>query len=194
MLTQKDIEYKPISVKELLVEMKDIATLVVDLAYAAVIFKDKSLAHEVIKLEREIDRLIYHLQINIMLAARDVEDAQALQSILRVAQVTDRISNAAGDIVYPILHGVEPHSLLLDGLKQLAEPFATVKVSSKSVLSKKKTNRLRLKTKLGVDILAIHRGEKWIVTPEEDMNIQADDDLIIRGGTTGVQKIRELAA
>jgi uncharacterized protein with PhoU and TrkA domain len=124
----EDLAKEPTSVKEVLVRIKDITTLIVDLSYATLILRDKTLAEEVITLEKEIDRLLRQMQTMIMLAARDTEDAEALQSILTVALAADRISNAAGDIVYPILKGVEPHPVLLEGLKQIDEPFVVARV------------------------------------------------------------------
>ncbi|MFQ5761749.1 MAG: potassium channel family protein [Candidatus Bathyarchaeia archaeon] len=194
MFAQKKLEYRPVSVKELLIEMKDTAMLMVDLAYATLIFKDKTLADEVVRLEQEIDKLIQHLQINIMLSARDVEDAQALQSLLQVALTTDRISNAAGDIVYPVLRGSEPHPILLEGIKKLDEPIVAVQVAPKSVLARKHMNRKLLRTKLGVDVLAVRRADKWMIAPEEHIPFHVNDTLIARGGTTGVEKLKEISA
>ena len=71
------IEYKPVSVRELLTEMKDTSELMIDLAYSAALFHSKELAEEVLELESYIDTLVYLLNMNAMLAARDAEDAEA---------------------------------------------------------------------------------------------------------------------
>ena len=51
------IAYKPIPVRELLVEMKNLSELMIDLAYSAALFNDKDLAEDVIALEEHIDTL-----------------------------------------------------------------------------------------------------------------------------------------
>jgi len=187
-------EYEPTSIKDILVRTKDITTLIVDLSYATLILRDKSLAEEVLKLEKDIDRLLHQMRNIIMLVARDLDDAEALQSILTVALATDRISNAAGDIVYPILKGVEPHPILLEGLKRLREPFVAANVSPKSVLCRKSMNSKSIRIKLGVDIVAVRRGDKWIIRPTGVDRILPGDMLIARGEDTGVAKLKELAA
>lgn len=189
----EDLAKEPTSVKEVLVRIKDITTLIVDLSYATLILRDKTLAEEVVTLEKEIDRLIHQMQTMIMLAARDTEDAKALQSILTVALATDRISNAAGDIVYPILKGVEPHPVLLEGLKQIDEPFVVARVSPKSVLCRKSMNSKSIRMRLGVDIVAVQRGDRWIIRPTGVDKILPDDILIARGENAGVEKLKELA-
>jgi len=45
------IAYKPIPVRELLSEMKNLSELMIDLAYSAALFNDKELAEVVLDLE-----------------------------------------------------------------------------------------------------------------------------------------------
>lgn len=194
MTARKKTDRKPASVKELLVEMRDAAMLAVDLAYATLVFKDRELADEVLRLERKIDSLIHDLQVKIMLTARDTKDALALQPILHAAVATDRISNAAGDIIYPILRGAEPHPIILEGLRKLDEPIISVQVSPSSSLCKKGTDGRALRAKLGVDVLAVRRTNQWIFGTENLDRIMPKDTIIARGEDTGVQKLRELAA
>ncbi|MBS7643737.1 potassium channel protein [Candidatus Bathyarchaeota archaeon] len=189
----ESIEYRPYPIKELLIRMKDTAMLVVDLAYAALLFKDKDLANEVLELEQEVDTLNYYLQINTMLAARDAKDAEALQSILRIASLTDRISDCAGDIVDTVLKGAEPHPIMLEGLRKMDEPLVVVKVSSNSRLNGKSLSQLRIRTKMGVNIIAIRRENKWIVDPDKTEKIFSEDVLIVRGSSTGVERLKSIA-
>ena len=64
------IEYQPIPVSDLLVEMKNLSELMIDLAYSAALFNDKELAEDVIELESRIDTLAYLLDMEIMIAAK----------------------------------------------------------------------------------------------------------------------------
>ena len=45
------------SIKDILIEMKNMSELMVDLSYSAVLFNSKDAAHEVLKLENRINRL-----------------------------------------------------------------------------------------------------------------------------------------
>ena len=93
-------KYSPVPVTELLANMQNMASLMLDLAYSSLIFKDDSgrLQKEVLRLESDIDKLITQLEVQIMLATRDVDDAMANISFLRIGQALNRISDAAADI------------------------------------------------------------------------------------------------
>ena len=92
------IEYKPIPVRELLLEMKNLSELMIDLAYSAALYNDKDLAEDVLALESRVDTLAYLLDMEIMVASRDPKDAEAMVGISIVAAATDKISDAAADI------------------------------------------------------------------------------------------------
>jgi uncharacterized protein with PhoU and TrkA domain len=47
--------------------------------------------------------------------------------------------------------------------------------------------------RLGVDIVAVQRGDRWIIRPTGVDKILPDDILIARGENTGVEKLKELA-
>ncbi|MBS7655902.1 potassium channel protein [Candidatus Bathyarchaeota archaeon] len=188
----EEIEYKPFTTGELLSRMKDAAMLMVDLSYAALMLKDKELANEVLELGKEIDTLNYHLQTTVMLATRDAEDAKASQSILKIAALTNRISDYAENIVDMVLRDEEVHSTFLEGLKIMDEPIALLQVTENSTILRKSLKELKIRTKIGVSILAIKRGLEWILNPDKNESFYPGDILIARGGSTGIEKLREL--
>ena len=89
---------QPRNVKELLVEAKDVSELMIDLAYAAVFFKDDDLAGEVEELEERLDGYLRRLREISMLAARSPEDAEAMANVLHLAGAIEKIGEAASDI------------------------------------------------------------------------------------------------
>src|SRR5436309_15627496 len=89
---------EPRNVKELLVEAKDASELLVDMAYAAVFFNDEDLADEVENLEARMDGYLRRLRTLAILAARSPEDAEAIESVLWIANAIDKIGDAASDI------------------------------------------------------------------------------------------------
>jgi len=106
------IEYKPIPVSDLLVEMKNLSELMIDLAYSAALFNDKELAEDVIELESRIDTLAYLLDMEIMIAARDAEDAETLIGVSTVASAADKISDAAADIAAIVTRNIGIHPIV----------------------------------------------------------------------------------
>ena len=85
------VEYTPVSVRETLIQMKDISELMIDLAYSAALFNNAGLAEEVMELEKRMDTLVYILNMNLMLAARDKEDAESLAGVAKVGSLTNSI-------------------------------------------------------------------------------------------------------
>jgi uncharacterized protein with PhoU and TrkA domain len=106
------IEYKPIAARELLLEMKNLSELMIDLAYSAALFNDKELAEDVLELESRIDTLAYLLDMEIMIAARDAADAEALIGVSTVAAATDKISDAAADIAAIVTQNIGVHPIV----------------------------------------------------------------------------------
>ncbi len=187
------VEYKPKPVREILLEMKNLSGLMIDLAYSAALFNDKDLAEEVLELEKKVDTLAYLLDMTIMIAARDAEDAEALAGVAKVAGATDKISDAAADIAVIVKQNIGIHPIVTEIFEKVEEHIARAIVGEKSVMTGKKIGKLNLTGRIGVDIIAIRRGGDWIVNPSNDEKILSGDILIARGTRLGISKFREIA-
>lgn len=190
MVELERIEYRPISVRDLLIEMKNLSELMLDLAYSAALFNSHELAEEVLALERHIDLLAYHLNMNMMMAARDVEDAEALLGVSRVSSSTDKISDAAADIATIVLRGIGIHPIVREAFERVEEHLARVEVNPGSPLAGKNLRDLEM----GVDVIALRRGRRWIIDPDEEEVIHVGDVLIARGAESGIEELRGLRA
>ncbi len=186
------IEYKPISVRELLREMKNLSELMIDLAYSAALFNDKELAEDVLELEKRVDTLAYHLDMVTMVAARDAEDAEALVGVSTVASATDKISDAAADIAAIVTQNIGVHPVVSEIFERLSKRLIKVKVNGTSVLVGKRISELELAPRMGIDIIAIFRNRDWIINPKEDEHLSAEDVLIARGTPSGLKELKEL--
>jgi uncharacterized protein with PhoU and TrkA domain len=183
--------YKPISIRELLIEMKNHSELMIDLAYSAILFNDRELAKEVLELEKEVDRLRDLLNMEVMLAVRDAEDARGGIGIANVAIATDKISDAAADIAYLVLRGIRLHKIVEEAFKVVEERVEKIELKEKSPLVKKRVEDIH--SEFGIDIIAIRRAGRWIINPADDVTLLPDSVLIVRGAEAGVEKIREVA-
>jgi len=193
MVRLEKIEYKPIPVRDLLVQMKDLSELMIDLAYSAALFDSRALAEEVIELEKRVDTLAYILDMNAMIAARDAEDAEALVGVSVVATAADKISDAAGDIATIVLRGIGVHPIVREAFEKVEERLTRAEVKPGSVLVKKQVGELELAAKMGVDIIAIRRNDEWIINPKDDETIKEGDVLIARGAPLGIKELEGLA-
>ena len=187
------IEYKPVSVKKLLVEMKNLSELMIDLAYSAALFNDKELAEEVLELENRVDMLAYLLNMETMIAARDSKDAEDLLGVSAVASATNKISDAAADIAAIVTQNIGVHPIVSEVFQKVEERLARVKVSENSILIGKKIGELDLAARIGVDIIAIRRNSEWIIDPKENEQIKFEDTLIARGAPEGIAEFKKLA-
>src|SRR4030043_1463693 len=129
------IEYQPIPVRELLLEMKNLSELMIDLAYSAALFNDKALAQGVLALESRVDTLAYLLDMEIMVAARDPKDAEALIGVSIVAAATDKISDAAGDIAAIVTHDIGVHPIVSTIFEKVEKHLMKATVKEGSVLT-----------------------------------------------------------
>jgi len=187
------IEYKPVSVRETLLEMKDLSEIMIDLAYSAALFDSRALSEEVIEMERRVDTLAYQLNMSAMVATRDAEDAESLVPVSVVATAADKISDAAGDIAMIVLRDIGIHPIVREAFEKVEEQLARMEIDANSVLVGKRLGELALAAKIGVDVIAIRRGKEWIINPDENVSILKGDVLIVRGAPLGVEEFEGLA-
>jgi uncharacterized protein with PhoU and TrkA domain len=187
------IEYKPIPVRELLLEMKNLSELMIDLAYSAALFNDKELAEDVMALESRVDTLAYLLDMEIMVAARDAKDAEALIGVSIVAAATDKISDAAADIASIVTHNIGVHPIVGQIFEKVEERLMKATVKEDSKIVGKQICELNLAARMGVDIIAIRRNKEWIINPKETERVYRGDILITRGAPIGIKDFKNLA-
>ena len=187
------IEYKPVSVRELFLEMKNLSELMIDLAYSAALFNDKELAEDVLELEKHIDTLTYLLEMEIMIAARDAEDAEALVGVSKVASAADKISDAAADITAIVTQNIEVHPIVSEGFQKVEERLTRAVVKEDSKLINKRIEELELAAEMGVNIIAIRRNKDWIINPKNEEQLKIGDILIARGAPYGIKEFKSLA-
>jgi uncharacterized protein with PhoU and TrkA domain len=187
------IEYKPIPVSDLLVEMKNLSELMIDLAYSAALFNDKELAEDVIELESRIDTLAYLLDMEIMIAARDAEDAETLIGVSTVAAAADKISDAAADIAAIVTRNIGIHPIIGEIFEKVEERLMKATVKEGSVIIGQRIGDLDLAARMGVDIIAIRRNKDWMLDPDENARVFLGDILITRGAPAGIKEFKDIA-
>jgi len=186
------IEYKPIPVRDLLLEMKNLSELMIDLAYSAALFNDKELAEDILELEARVDTLAYLLDMEIMVAARDAKDAEALIGVSTVAAATDKISDAAADIAAIVTRNIGVHPIVSKIFEKTEKQLTKATVKEGSPIDGKQIGRLDLAARMGVDIIAIRRNKDWIINPADTERLFRGDVLITRGAPRGVKDFKVL--
>ena len=194
MAESEKIDYEPISVREALTEMKDVSEIMIDLAYSSALFNSTELAEEVMELEKRVDYLDYIIEMNVMLAARDAEDAEHLTAVTTVAAATNKISDAAADIAAIVLKKIGIHPIVRKAFQQVEERLARAIVKPNSFFINKTLGELELAAKIGVDVIAIRRHREWKIDPSDEEKILENDVLIARGAPHGIDELNDLAS
>lgn len=187
------VEYKPIPVKTLLKNMKNFSSLMLDLAYYSILYRDRGLAKEVMRLEEFVDSMRNMLVMQAALAVRDAEDAEYMVSVFRLATSTDKISDAAADIASITLLGMKSHPSLSIAILTSEEAVSRVKVREESQLVGRSLDFVFEEEKVFVDVIALRRGGSWYLSPTSDVTLRLGDVLIVRGSREAIEKIRSIA-
>ncbi|MBD3206442.1 potassium channel protein [Candidatus Bathyarchaeota archaeon] len=185
-------EYRAVPVRETLIQMKDISELMLDLAYSAALFDNEDLAEEVMELETKIDDLVYLLNMNLMLAARDREDAETMAGISKIGSLTNAISDAAADVAGIVLKDIGIHPVVREVFQRAEEHLARMVISENSILIGKTIEDLDLAAEVGIDIIAIRRGKYWHINPDKEI-LMPEDVLVARGTGSGLKKLIKAA-
>ncbi|WP_202319268.1 potassium channel family protein [Archaeoglobus neptunius] len=182
----------PRTVKDLLVDIKDTTELMVDLAYSAILYNNEDIAEEVLELESRVLDLLKQIRVVSVLAARRVEDAEKVSSILTIANAGQKISSAAGDISSLVLRGFKlSEEIVKLILYHSEETVVRVRVPEDSDITGKTLGELKLHTKTGMRIIAIKRGFSWIFNPDRDTIVYKEDLIFARGDPSAVPKFYE---
>ncbi|MBC7081484.1 MAG: PhoU family transcriptional regulator [Thermoplasmatales archaeon] len=176
----------------MLLEMKNKAELMVDLAYSSVIYDNIELAEEVYELEDMVDELNDRLQKLVIrdAIAGELEENEAL-AIIQLAYCAEAIADAAREIADVELRDIELHPIIKESIFESEEVLVKAKVSS-SVLCDKKLGDVDLASNTGMWIIAIKRNGEWIYNVNKDTVIKEGDILFARGAREGVEHFLSL--
>jgi len=177
---------------DIIIEMKNTSELMVDLAYSAVLFQNRDIADEVRILENSMNEMKYSLERWVLEAAKEIEDVTPLQSLLHLAQSSEMMSNAAYEMAYTVLKGMEIHPIIALAMRESDEVITRMEVEEGSVADGKTIGEMEIETKTGMLIVAVRRGDKWIFNPDSKTVLQKGDLVIAKGTRLGEERLREL--
>ncbi|NWF96619.1 MAG: hypothetical protein HXY34_10810 [Candidatus Thorarchaeota archaeon] len=190
---RKIVKFEPVSVRELLTNMKTYSDLMLDLSYSALLFSDEELIEWVMELEEQVDRFGYQLLMTLSLAVRDKDDAEAAVGLFRVASSANRISDAAADIA-ELVHKGRPVDPLIKGVfNYVEEHLVRAKVAPESVLQCRTIDYVWEELGANVDVIALRRGTEWTVNPRADITICPGDIVFVRGSDKETSMFLEIA-
>ena len=181
------------TIKDILIEMKNLSELMVDLAYSAVLFNSKTAAEEVLKLENKVNSSNYDIKKQCLVAARSMEDAEKLTALLEIAEAAESIANAAKDLAEIVIKGFKPHPVFKMVMEEAEEIITSVTLQKGSELNNNSLGELFLANRTGMIVIAIRRDETWIYGPDKRTIILEGDTLIAKGTEVGAELLKKLS-
>ena len=178
----KKFKYKPLSLKDIIREMKQNIDFMIDLAYSAIKFGSKELADEAYKMEQRIHELTFLLNFQIIQAhPRGQEGAKKLEPIVVMGYSIDKISDALSDIarIVYINKDISYFVQLFGDISFVPEPIVKIVVNQDCSFIGQIRRDVHFRSKHGVDLIAICRGDEWLF--EKNEKIVLKDILIVKG-------------
>jgi uncharacterized protein with PhoU and TrkA domain len=184
---------RPRNLKSLLSEAKDTSELMIDLAYAALYFGDPDMAEEVHELEERLSDLVHEMRAVSILAARSPRDADAMASVLQVADAIERLGNSAVDITRIVTHRLGIPRALVADLSSAEEVSHRVRIRDGSEMAHRALRDLELPVEVGMRVVAIRREHDWITDVDGDEVLLPGDVLFLQGTAAGIPEVRRLS-
>jgi uncharacterized protein with PhoU and TrkA domain len=188
----EDIDGDPRSVRDILIEMKNISEKIVDLAFSSVMFDSEDIAREVLRLEDRVDDLLTMLRMKVLMAAETARDARRLLPILSIAASMDEIADAAGDLAKMLLKGFKLHPVVLEALKMVDEVIVRIDVKYSSPLIGKTISQISRELNIDFTPLVLCRGGRTIISPDENVKLRQNDYIIVKTTALGAETLAKM--
>lgn len=185
------VEYEPVSVKDLLVEMKDTSELLIDLSYSALLLNSEAIANEVLRLEEKMDVLRLRARMSLLMASRNPSDAEALAPVLGIVSGAEKISDATGDIAKVVLEEVGLPEAMRAALPEAVETLVRASVEDGSAYAGRTLGEINLESETGVRVIAIRRETDWVINPGPETELRTGDVTLLRGPDAGIEEVHE---
>ncbi|MHA1355497.1 MAG: potassium channel family protein [Candidatus Heimdallarchaeota archaeon] len=186
------VAYEPISAKDALKQIKDLCSIMVDLAYSAILFEDKALVDEVKELRDSIVHLEYLLTMSLQLTVRDGKAAEATLPLVVLGNASTDIANCAVDIANVLTKGFTVHPTIKELAQKTSQNLARGKISEESILKDYSIREIVEKMNYSVSIVAVRKDNKWLIKPDGEMQLEAGNFLIASGSNSGISLLKML--
>ncbi len=186
------VAYEPISAKDALKQIKDLCSIIVDLAYSSLIYEDKGLAEEIKELRDLVVNLDYLLKMSLQVAVRDGKDAQATLPLLVLGQASTDIANSATDIANVILKGFIVHPSIKELSQKVARDLMRGEISDESILKGYTISDVIQKMNYSITIYALRKEGKWKIIPDKKSILESGDVILASGSISGISLLKLL--
>jgi len=174
---------------DMLVEMKNSAEVAVGLAYSALLFNDQALAAEVSSLEQRSDDVHDQLESWILRSAQEARNPDDLRGLLRIADASEMIFDAAREMTRLVEQGEDLHPVIAAALVESDEVGYEGVVAREAQAAGRSIKELAVETETGMFVLAVQRGRRWTYRPKPYFVFEAADRIIAIGPADGGEEL-----
>ncbi|MCG3260522.1 MAG: hypothetical protein H7644_12285, partial [Candidatus Heimdallarchaeota archaeon] len=182
---------EPISVKEILIEIKTLSEICVDLSFASLLYSDKLVAEQVLILEEKIDGLYKNLLDRLSVSIKSLNQAEQLRIYYIIGEANNLISDSAADMASLVLLDYDIADELKHIQQHMDQIVDLVRLDEKSCLCGKSEVAADLHDLIGIDVIGIIRSENELLLHYDEV-MMAGDLLIFRGPLENVNQFIEL--
>ncbi len=176
---------------DVLVEMKNVSEAAVALAYSALLFKDSTLAAEVVSLEDRLDEMREHLELWVLRAAAEMVDPSQLRGLLHLGGAAEEVGDAAQQMVWLVEEGEELHPVLQVALGDSDDVVVKFPLASGSALAGTVVRGGQLGDDTGFHLLAIRRNGRATMRARIGVQLRDGDEIIAYGPWEGRDDLAE---
>ncbi len=177
-------------ISEKLREIKDKSEIALYLAYSSILYESKSIAKGVLKFEEEVDMLRSELQKLLIEEGESIGTETAIAVMLLIESI-ERISDFAKDLAFTVLREGETHPVLELAEEEVNEQVLIVRVDEDSVFLGKRIGDLSLDDRIGVRAIAVRRKDVWLYDPDENIQLEKGDLVLLSGYREGIEILEE---
>ncbi len=177
---------------DVLVEMKNISTTCVGLAWSALVMRDVGLAAEVRHLEDRLDEMKERLETWVLRSSARSSDPSPLRGLLHLGQAAEDLGDAAQEMVWLIEKQEEVHPILSLALGDADEVVVRLPVGTGSPVEGRSLRELHLDIDPGFHVMAVRRGGRYVYRPRGTEVLRAGDELIGSGPGEGERTLAEM--
>jgi len=141
-----------------------------------------------------VDMLHIRLEKDVLELGSRSAEAKGLLGLIRISTAAENIADAAAQIADVVLRGVESHPIFKFVMEEAEETIVRATLSKNSILVNKTLGELGLEDNIGMRIIAVRRGTRWIYNPPDSFKLLEGDLTIARGYAEGKDRFRGLAA
>ncbi len=165
-------------VRKKLLELKENADVMIDLAYSSLIYDNADIANEVYELEEESDALAWEIQRMIIKDSKEgMLTINETLALLRFVSALEGMCDGAREIADVELRDIDLHPVLKLSIESSDEIFLRETLSDASSLCDKTLGELRLASEFGAWVIAVKRGNRWYYNPGKYTHLKAGDIL-----------------